>query len=390
MASLVDRLVHMRPIPPVWFQPMPQLDQESIYVGKCQWFVQTARSAEVFLTDNVTEYYEQNWTRKKVRMDDEVEAFPCCVPPYPLTFIETRTMRELREDIQHLKPRMGVLIATWQDPQDFVAMCGAASANRFLQSLCKRHAWVDYARNRDRKEFAMRLLSELPSEDEILAGNRERARHLVLAAQAATKDDWGGWLEEFRRAGLRWFSHFHICFGYSTMQFNVVANGTLLFNGQGDLVGCPDLGLELDGDVSDDHQIRYRAGLFADLFPVLAALSFLNCKNVVTTLSDPASDKKQRERHKHGLPPLIRFRTLNIVPMRELLHREGAGEGVCSLVRALHGCRGHFKDYRERGLFGRHRGVYWWEHHARGAADSGAIVKDYRILKPRQEQADVL
>jgi len=28
--------------------------------------------------------------------------------------------------------------------------------------------------------------------------------------------------------------------------------------------------------------------------------------------------------------------------------------------------RGHFKDYREKGLFGRHKGLFWWSSHVRG------------------------
>lgn len=43
---------------------------------------------------------------------------------------------------------------------------------------------------------------------------------------------------------------------------------------------------------------------------------------------------------------------------------------------ALHWVRGHFKDYRETGLFGRAKGVYWWSPHLAGKADR-VVLKDY-------------
>jgi hypothetical protein len=49
------------------------------------------------------------------------------------------------------------------------------------------------------------------------------------------------------------------------------------------------------------------------------------------------------------------------------------------MKQALHICRGHFKDYRQSGLFGRHKGVFWWDMAARGSAEQGIVDKDYRI-----------
>jgi hypothetical protein len=37
-------------------------------------------------------------------------------------------------------------------------------------------------------------------------------------------------------------------------------------------------------------------------------------------------------------------------------------------------------DYREGGgLFGKHKGVYWWEHHLRGDVEHGIVDKDYSM-----------
>ena len=48
--------------------------------------------------------------------------------------------------------------------------------------------------------------------------------------------------------------------------------------------------------------------------------------------------------------------------------------------KALHICRGHFKDFSNHGLFGKYRGTYWWPMHTRGSSDNGLVVKDYRVL----------
>ena len=48
----------------------------------------------------------------------------------------------------------------------------------------------------------------------------------------------------------------------------------------------------------------------------------------------------------------------------------------------LHICRGHFKDYRESGLFGKVKGIFWWDQYVRGDLENGAVVKDYNVKAP--------
>ena len=112
--------------------------------------------------------------------------------------------------------------------------------------------------------------------------------------------------------------------------------------------------------------------------PALLALSFCHCKNVRTAevTPPPKLSKAHERRHKK---PLVRYHTLEIDPMREILRREGGSDKV-GLQQALHICRGHFKDYRESGLFGRNKGLYWWDQHLRGQAQEGTVLKDYRVV----------
>jgi len=76
-----------------------------------------------------------------------------------------------------------------------------------------------------------------------------------------------------------------------------------------------------------------------------------------------------------------------VEPLRKQLRKQDSrpdDEGR-HIQQALHICRGHFKDYRDSGLFGKHFGIYWWDMHMRGSKEYGEIVKDYEIEVPAQE-----
>lgn len=112
------------------------------------------------------------------------------------------------------------------------------------------------------------------------------------------------------------------------------------------------------------------------LFPFLFAFSLLHCRNV--RVEEAATPRKVAQaRRRRGLQP-VRFHTLVVDPLRQTVEREPAGSGS-GAKRALHIVRGHFADYREKGLFGRYHGIYWREMHVRGDAKAGAVFKDYRV-----------
>ena len=76
----------------------------------------------------------------------------------------------------------------------------------------------------------------------------------------------------------------------------------------------------------------------------------------------------------------MRFKTLDIRPMRKVLEDEGQAATV-GLQRALHICRGHFATYSpDKPLFGKHAGTFWVPAHVRGNAERGVVAKDYRVL----------
>lgn len=121
----------------------------------------------------------------------------------------------------------------------------------------------------------------------------------------------------------------------------------------------------------------------AYLVAPLLAISFMHCKNV--TMTEHAGEPSRR-RHKKTKPGRLSYHTLQIEPMKKVLRAEGRSDEV-GLRQALHICRGHFKDYRESGLFGRHKGIFWWDAQVRGSADEGIACKDYAVSAPRQESA---
>ncbi len=110
--------------------------------------------------------------------------------------------------------------------------------------------------------------------------------------------------------------------------------------------------------------------------PALLAMCLMHCKNV--NVKDNAQPDPLSKKHlaKTG-SPLVRFKTLEIEPMTKALRSAGAVSN--GLAKSLHLCRGHFKDYRQHGLFGKLKGLYWWDQHIRGTIEAGITVKDYAV-----------
>ncbi len=108
--------------------------------------------------------------------------------------------------------------------------------------------------------------------------------------------------------------------------------------------------------------------------------SFIHCRNTVICDHTPAP-KLAKANQRRGKPPLVSFKTLEIEPVKQILNSNGRAE-VNGLKKALHICRGHFKDYREHGLFGKVKGLYWWDMHIRGNIKQGVAAKEYAMPKP--------
>jgi len=129
-----------------------------------------------------------------------------------------------------------------------------------------------------------------------------------------------------------------------------------------------------------DAQVRENLVDSAVIFhTALLTLSFMHCKNVGLT-SVKRSEQMSANRLKRGHPALAVYKILEINPMKRILSTDGYISQV-GLKKALHICRGHFKDFSiGKGLFGAKHGIYWWNMAVRGNAVSGVVLKDYNVL----------
>lgn len=138
----------------------------------------------------------------------------------------------------------------------------------------------------------------------------------------------------------------------------------------------------MEPEERNEHNIIH---LFSVVPPMLA-ISFLHCKNVELVeqehtfhLDKRASSGRLKKKSKMAK---VRYHMLTVEPIRKILATEGQIERH-GMQKALHICRGHFKDYREHGLFGKHKGIYWWNQQLRGSQDRGVMIKDYKELAPK-------
>jgi len=112
--------------------------------------------------------------------------------------------------------------------------------------------------------------------------------------------------------------------------------------------------------------------------PTCLAMCFMHCRNVrvVDNKIDPKLVKRHRERHEGQTP--TGFKTLIIDPLKEILRKEGNADKV-GLAKAMHICRGHFRDYREgKGLFGKYHAMVWTPMTVRGSKKR-KIVRDIDV-----------
>jgi hypothetical protein len=125
----------------------------------------------------------------------------------------------------------------------------------------------------------------------------------------------------------------------------------------------------------------------SSFFPVMLALSFLNCRNVHVA-QKTAPPKLVAKHVKKGHP--LNFTSHRIIEIQPIKRASGEASGEKGYSRqAAAIMRGHFKDYREgKGLFGRYKGLYWWDQQLRGD-----ITAEYRfanstgkVLQTRESQ----
>lgn len=119
------------------------------------------------------------------------------------------------------------------------------------------------------------------------------------------------------------------------------------------------------------------------LKPLMLAISFLHCRNVkrVPNYPSPQLNKKRMSRN---LPPMHKFYTLEIEPMKEIIRQAVASyrglRGASGIEMALHSVKGHFKNYgADKPLMGHHVGTWFWAGMTRGSRKRGSVKKHYEV-----------
>ena len=123
-------------------------------------------------------------------------------------------------------------------------------------------------------------------------------------------------------------------------------------------------------------------------YTALLSISFMHCKNTaLDPVNPPLKVPHNKNQKRRGVQPYqpVPYKVLDIRPMKEVLRTEGQSHHV-DASKALHICRGHFRDYSQgKGLFGKYKGIYWVAQHVKGTSSQGVTTKDYSInLNTRQ------
>lgn len=111
---------------------------------------------------------------------------------------------------------------------------------------------------------------------------------------------------------------------------------------------------------------------YAKIMPLLYSLALMNCRNVEYIENNHGIIYERKNNDE------LKYKTLKINPMNPQ-NKNKFIAGKTNNKNPLHICRGHFKDYRENGLFGKYHDIYWWDSQMRGNKEVGEVKKVYEI-----------
>lgn len=364
---LIDRIIKLGEHP-----PRHPTELESFLLAKL-------KEAEVIFADNVAQYLycetpQEDW--------DIARDFPNVAPPFPVMFIEHSMpkyslSRKLgRISLDSTVKKQGTLILSheieMEDPEPRKILDGLL--------LMKPATVSDPAERLRLSREVQRLRDQISQYDSLPQEVEDAAMSWYEKIRKPT-------LELIEREKIRWVSvaypFFETCdtgIAFPKLSLSWLARDdgrpVLLDDRLEVAVMDEKLGEKLSTDETLKAQVLGNIGVFLNV-PLLT-LSFMHCKNVVLKTIAP-SPKLNRARAKRGNPSLAVYKILEIYPVKQILGREGDIQHT-GLRRALHICRGHFKDYTiGGGLFGKVHGMFWWGMAIKGSVEAGTILKDYDV-----------
>lgn len=300
------------------------------------------RSSQLVVIDNVATYCSEE-TKRKRENDEKTDAsdFPNVRLPFPHTFFDMRLHRGSSELAEHFD-EVGLLMEEFEisDFRNFMKI-----------DTLSDEEWSN-TKELLRREDVTHVLSTLVFVRERYTGGLFHMANFVMPVT----------VEEQVAAAA---NNAPVAFG--DIQFQTL--------------GLETTHAETGEPFTKGDWFTYLGTIF--MYPGLLALSFMHCRNVEVRTEMPPAPLSRKHQQKTGRP-LLKYRLLQIDPMKQVLEREGrvSEEG---LKRALHKCRGHFVRYGVQGrkglLFGKHVGVFWVPKHERGTIEQGIVIKDYEVKK---------
>lgn len=383
MSRMADRITTGIVEPPAWQSADWAPDARAKMQRELSRQVQ---QVPIIVADNVCEYLyagtdQEEWHPKA--------DFPTLAPPFPLFWLEMRRPSRI------VSCETGEMSARTL-PYAWGYFCQAIEPRDVIATLTEEFIHGDTSNLRRQVEGSFQLLGPtLEQKFEAAAGDRDRfwksltdgeqafiANASLLQEMMSGKQ--GRWMEELRalsqQESIRWVMRMDLWIeAEKGWILGPLVNHTCLLNAHGELLTDPLFHLYMtDGAIPHVTIIQPAIDAYSTLvFAAYLTLSFFHCKNVSVSHETPPTKLSKAHIRRHGVP-LLRYHRLDIHPMQQVLRSEGRS-GDHGLAKALHICRGHFKDYRQNGLFGRNFGIYWWDMHLRGKAEQGIVMKDYAM-----------
>jgi len=186
-----------------------------------------------------------------------------------------------------------------------------------------------------------------------------------------------GALLEFKKSSLK--NHFYLDLRFFARCANDTKTEILNIIFPGEISYAVDaLGTILDRKFMGYAINEKKQSLSSNPYMYLFSISLMNCKNV--SLIEPNESKKLADKRERKSKPAYRYHVLKVNPMSSHNKTDNLHQPRSEPYQSLHICRGHFKDYREKGLFGKYQGIYWWDSHLRGDMSMGIVDKDYELV----------
>lgn len=113
----------------------------------------------------------------------------------------------------------------------------------------------------------------------------------------------------------------------------------------------------------------------------------LNCSNVKMVEEGRTNDHLSANRRAKDNLAWLKYHVLKVKVGTQLVPVQPRAADATGRGVALHTVRGHFKNYSDKGLFGKYRGsaysMIWCPPHVRGDTEHGVVVRDYALETPR-------